>query len=146
MPQLDALRFAGEDRAASRHVNQGHLAQVEQEEGPVPPDVGLEFVQVFRLDATDEPQRRGVAVGRRLDLQGHRDSSAMYGGWEQAPRHGGGLSRRGVGDGDAADLSAIADRSAWGGGRRGGLWGREPGALGGGGVSFFLARVARGGP
>src|SRR4029077_20181415 len=79
VPQLDALRFAGDEEAHDRHVNQGHLAQVENEQRPVPTDVGLEFVQVFRLDATDEPQRRGVAVGRRLDLQAHRDSSAMYG-------------------------------------------------------------------
>src|SRR6266404_4040787 len=119
VPQLDALRFAGNEEAHDRHINQGHLAQVEHEQRPVPPDVGLEFVQVLRLDATNEPQRRGVALRRRLDLQGHRDSSAMHGGWEQAPRHGEALSWGAVGVGDAADVSAIADRSACVGGRAG---------------------------
>src|SRR6266404_2008881 len=136
VPQLDALRFAGNEEAHDRHVNQGHLAQVENEQRPVPTDVGLEFVQVFGLDATDEPQRRGVAVGRRLDLQGHRDSSAMQGGQEQAARHGEALSRWAVGDGDAADLSAIADRSAWVGGRGADSRVREPRVCRCAGLSF----------
>jgi len=78
MPQLDALRFARDEEAHGRDVNQCHLAQVEYEQRLVPPDVGLEFVQILRLDATDEPQRRGLAVERCFDLQGPlRESSAL---------------------------------------------------------------------
>ena len=35
MPQLDALRFAGDEEAHDRDVNQRHLVQVEDEPRPV---------------------------------------------------------------------------------------------------------------
>src|SRR6266480_235929 len=83
MEQLDALRFAGDEKPHHDPVHQRHLVQVEYEPRALAPDLSLEFVQVLRLDTTDQPQRRGLAVGRRFDPQGHlRESTAMHRGRE----------------------------------------------------------------
>src|SRR2546428_2282087 len=71
MQQLDALRFAGDEEAHDPDVHQRDLVQVEDEPEAVPPDFGPELVQGLRLDAADEPQRRGLAVGDRLDPKSH---------------------------------------------------------------------------
>ncbi len=79
--QLDTTRFAGDEEAHDRGVHQRHLVQVEHQPRAVLPDLGLELIQVLRLDAAAEPERRGLAVGGRFDLQGHlRDSLALRGG------------------------------------------------------------------
>src|SRR5439155_2036021 len=77
MQQLDALRFAGDEEAHDPDVYQRDLLQVEHEPEAVPPELGLEFVQRLRLDAADEPQRRGLAVGHRLDPKSHLRKPAV---------------------------------------------------------------------
>jgi hypothetical protein len=55
MVQLDAVPFARDQEAYTPNIHQRHFVQVEDEPGPVPPDFRPEFVEVLRLDATDEP-------------------------------------------------------------------------------------------
>jgi len=55
MVQLDAISFARDQETHNPNVHQRHVVQVEGEPGPVPPDFRPEFVEVLRLDATDEP-------------------------------------------------------------------------------------------
>jgi len=89
MEQLDALRFTRDEEAHDPDVYERHLIQVEHELRAMFSELGLQFVQVLRRDATDEPQRRGVAVGRRFDPQGHLgNSSTMRIGRTQAPGQG----------------------------------------------------------
>src|SRR5260370_14683109 len=68
MLQHDALCFAGDEEVHDRDVHQGHLLQVEHEPRAVPPHLGLELLQILRLDATDESKRPALAVGHRFDL------------------------------------------------------------------------------
>ena len=70
--QPDALCFAGNEEAHNADVHERHLVQVEHEPRAVPPDLRLELLQILRLDATDEPQRGGLAVESRLDPEGQR--------------------------------------------------------------------------
>ncbi len=66
-----------------------HLVQVEHEPRAVPLDLGLELLQVLRLDAADQPQGGGLTVGRRLDPKCHlQEPAAMCRREKQAPRHG----------------------------------------------------------
>jgi len=71
MHQLDALRLASDQKAHDPLVHQRHLVQIEDERQPVPPDLRLQLIEVHRLDAADEPQHHGLAVGRRFDSHGH---------------------------------------------------------------------------
>src|SRR5690242_17820142 len=69
--QCDAFGLAGDEKPHDRDVYQGHLVQVEHEPRPQPPDLGFELAQVPRLEAANQPERRGLAVGGRFDLEGH---------------------------------------------------------------------------
>src|SRR5689334_18329165 len=68
----DAVGLAGDEKAHDRDVHQRHLVQVEHQARPESPDLGLELAQVPRLETANEPERRGIGVGRRFDLEGHR--------------------------------------------------------------------------
>jgi hypothetical protein len=69
--QLDALFLAGDEEAHDGDIHKRHIVQVEDEPWAVLPDLGLEFVQILRLDATDEPEGGGLAVERRFDPKRH---------------------------------------------------------------------------
>lgn len=97
--QLNALCLAGDEDAHYPNLQCRHGAQVEHGPRSVPPDLGLEFGQIVRHpDATDEPQRGGLAVGRCLDSKGHL--------WEPAAERG----RRGAG---AAPLPTTPMAGDW---------------------------------
>ena len=71
MHQSDAVGLAGDEKAHDRDVHQRHLVQVEHEARPESPDLGFELAQVPRLEAANEPDRRGLAIGCCFDLEGH---------------------------------------------------------------------------
>ena len=66
------------------------------------------------FDQTDASSKPSDAVS----ILGVTGIPAIHGGLEQTPRHGQVVSRWAVGVGDAADVSAIDERSAWVGARR----------------------------
>ncbi len=80
MPQLDAFRFTRDQKAHDRAVHQCHLVQVEHEPRTKSPDLRPYFVEIARLEVSDESERRRSAVRRCFDFESHlRVSNASDG-------------------------------------------------------------------
>ena len=71
MHKCDAVGLAGDEKAHDGDVHQRHLIQVEHEPRPESPNLGFELAQVPRLEAANEPEGRGLPIGRRFDLESH---------------------------------------------------------------------------
>ena len=72
MPQLDTLRLARDQKTHDSAVHQRYLVQVENEPRTVFSDLSPYLVEILRLEAPDEPERRRASVNRNVDSESHR--------------------------------------------------------------------------